>query len=79
MFFVNKNINHNGTIYSNGAEIKIGDPGFKELLAAGHLNEGRSTVAVAPSEELDDTQELSDELLDAITAPIEEPKPKRKR
>jgi hypothetical protein len=80
MFFVNKNINHGGTIYQSGAEIKLGDFGFKELLKAGHINEGRGTVAIAPSEEPSDVESFMDDITQVIEQPIEElPKPKRKR
>jgi hypothetical protein len=72
MFFVNKNVNHGGTIYQNGAEIKIGDHGFRDLLKAGHINEGRGTVAIAPVDEPEIESEEAEE--------VEElPKQKRKR
>lgn len=45
MYFVNKNINYGGRVYAQGAEIKDGDPGFKELLSAGHV--GQSGAAPA--------------------------------
>lgn len=51
MYVMNKNVSHNGKDYPAGSEIKPGDEGFKELLKAGHVNEGKGAVAQAAVED----------------------------
>lgn len=35
-FLMNKNVEHNGKSYAKGSEIKEGEPGFKDIVQAGH-------------------------------------------
>lgn len=48
---VNKNLDHNGKLYAKGDEIKPSDPGFKELLQAGHANEVKEEAKAASEPE----------------------------
>jgi len=76
MYIVNKNINYGGKVYAKDCEIGASDPGFKELLAAGHLNEGKGTVASAPPAPPVQEPEVSE---DTIFEPAPEDAPKAKK
>lgn len=49
-YVVNKNITHSGKSYPKGSPISEGDAGFKELLQAGHLNDGAEPKVAVPAE-----------------------------
>lgn len=38
-YIMNKNVIHDGQMYSKNSEIKNSDKGFKELVHSGHANE----------------------------------------
>lgn len=51
-FFVNKNLMHNGKVFSKGHQVKESDDGFKELFRVGHISEVKQheKIEAKPSE-----------------------------
>lgn len=43
-YMMNKNVDHDGTLYAKDSEIKKGDKGFDELLHKGHVAEIKEEV-----------------------------------
>ena len=55
MYKANKNIDHNGKFYAKDSEVVSSDPGFKDLLNAGHIVKvGAAPVSEAEPEAVED-------------------------
>lgn len=56
-YIMNKNVDHNGKFYAKGSEIGDGDPGFKDIVKAGHAQDPFEKEPAEPEQKAEGEQE----------------------